>query len=65
MNRQPGRSSASFDEKVIPELKTALCETMKKIDRCPFDWSTILTLHLGSRKELKRLGAKMMMSVNH
>lgn len=30
MNRQPGRSSASFDEKVIPELKTALCENYEK-----------------------------------
>lgn len=30
MNRQRGRSSASFDEKVLPELKSALSENYKK-----------------------------------
>ena len=30
MNRQPGRSSVSFDEKVIPELKRALTENCQK-----------------------------------
>lgn len=30
MNRQPGRSSMSFDEKVIPELKNALSQNYRK-----------------------------------
>ncbi len=30
MNRQPGRSSMSFDEKVIPELKNALSQNYEK-----------------------------------